>query len=186
MKALLKWTAAILFLAACGSSGGEAADTTSNASTGPDQSVDQHRPRANGHLSPWRPLAAMPSKRANHCSVIVGDMLVVIGGITRLTESDPAALSFGQPMTLVLETVDHDDADNDPAGGNGHGEHNRPYMFDFPDEDGRQHANRGKWRDDETSELGTTMSRHCLDWCNSGPVPGSSFVRLRFGSSLET
>ena len=33
--------------------------------------------------------------------------------ITRLTESDPAAMSFGQPMTLVLETVDHDDADND-------------------------------------------------------------------------
>jgi uncharacterized OB-fold protein len=33
--------------------------------------------------------------------------------ITRLTESDPAAVRFGQPMALVLETVDHDDAGND-------------------------------------------------------------------------
>jgi uncharacterized OB-fold protein len=33
--------------------------------------------------------------------------------ITRLTESDPGAMSFGQPMALVLETVDNDENGND-------------------------------------------------------------------------
>jgi uncharacterized OB-fold protein len=32
--------------------------------------------------------------------------------ITRLTESDPRALEFGQPMRLVLDVVDHDDDDD--------------------------------------------------------------------------
>jgi uncharacterized OB-fold protein len=33
--------------------------------------------------------------------------------VTRLTESDPSALSFGQPMSLVYDVVDHDDERND-------------------------------------------------------------------------
>jgi uncharacterized OB-fold protein len=33
--------------------------------------------------------------------------------ITRLTESDPAAMEFGQPMMLVLEMVDHDEHGHD-------------------------------------------------------------------------
>jgi uncharacterized OB-fold protein len=33
--------------------------------------------------------------------------------ITRLTEADPDALSFGQPMTLVLEMVDHEENGDD-------------------------------------------------------------------------
>ena len=33
--------------------------------------------------------------------------------ITRLTESDPDGMSFGQPMTLVLEVVGHDESGND-------------------------------------------------------------------------
>jgi uncharacterized OB-fold protein len=33
--------------------------------------------------------------------------------ITRLTESDPGAMSFGQPMRLVLETVDHAENEQD-------------------------------------------------------------------------
>lgn len=33
--------------------------------------------------------------------------------VTRLTESDPAASSFGQPMKLVLDVVDRDEAGDD-------------------------------------------------------------------------
>jgi uncharacterized OB-fold protein len=33
--------------------------------------------------------------------------------VTRLTEADPTALSFGQPMTLVLDAVDRDDEGHD-------------------------------------------------------------------------
>lgn len=33
--------------------------------------------------------------------------------ITRLTRADPSALTFGQPMRLVLDVVDHDDEGRD-------------------------------------------------------------------------
>lgn len=33
--------------------------------------------------------------------------------ITRLTESDPAALTFGQPVSLVYDVVDHDENGTD-------------------------------------------------------------------------
>lgn len=35
--------------------------------------------------------------------------------LTRITESDPAALSFGDPMVIVADVVGHDDDGNDLA-----------------------------------------------------------------------
>jgi len=36
--------------------------------------------RANGTVSPWQTVNAMPRPRANHCSVVIGEWLVAIGG----------------------------------------------------------------------------------------------------------
>jgi uncharacterized OB-fold protein len=33
--------------------------------------------------------------------------------VTRITESDPGALTFGEAMTLVYDVVDHDEDGND-------------------------------------------------------------------------
>lgn len=35
---------------------------------------------ANGQLEPWQTAAPLPTPRANHCSAVVGDTLLVIGG----------------------------------------------------------------------------------------------------------
>jgi hypothetical protein len=35
---------------------------------------------ANGELEPWQAAAPLPTARANHCSAVVGDTLLVIGG----------------------------------------------------------------------------------------------------------
>src|SRR4051812_32116575 len=37
-------------------------------------------PRATGELTEWQTLTKLTTARANHCSVVVGDWLVVIGG----------------------------------------------------------------------------------------------------------
>jgi hypothetical protein len=39
---------------------------------------------ANGQLDPWQAGAPLPTPRANHCSAVVGDTLLVIGGNTKV------------------------------------------------------------------------------------------------------
>lgn len=41
-------------------------------------------PVATGALDPWRAAAPLPTPRANHCSAVVGDTLLVIGGNTKV------------------------------------------------------------------------------------------------------
>jgi hypothetical protein len=55
----------------CSSSGTPFADVATS---------DQTITRANGTVSAWRPLAALPVPRANHCSAVVNGYLIVVGG----------------------------------------------------------------------------------------------------------
>ena len=42
---------------------------------------------ANGQVDAWQTAAALPTARANHCSAVVGDTLLVIGGNTKIGDN---------------------------------------------------------------------------------------------------
>jgi uncharacterized protein len=70
---------------------------------------------ATGTLWAWTAVTAPPPGYSG--SVPYGFGVVQLDDgvrvITRLTDSDTEAMSFGQPMRLVLETVDHDENGQD-------------------------------------------------------------------------
>jgi hypothetical protein len=60
--------------------------------------------RANGTVSAWVLAVQMPLPRANHCSAVVGDRLVVIGGSYR----DSSAGSFVKTALVHVADVHED------------------------------------------------------------------------------
>jgi Kelch motif len=72
----------LLLLAGCGakpSTSTNEGDVAESADTTDEDEVSTPE-RANGTIGPWRTLGAMPTPRANHCSVAIGKWLLVIGG----------------------------------------------------------------------------------------------------------
>jgi hypothetical protein len=64
----------------------------------------------------------------------------------------------GDARDVAPQPPRYDHAEHDATGGDRQGEKNRPDVFDFPDEYGRQHTNGGKWGNDQTPELGAAVA----------------------------
>lgn len=76
------WAFAVAFVAAvgCGSSPASSVGGTESSAPAPSSNDAPAATRATGEVGEWQSLEALPTPRANHCSVVANGFLVVIGG----------------------------------------------------------------------------------------------------------